>query len=71
MEGEVKTPFPSPTGSISRAISSGGNMLPLIRRFNNGIISNDSHSKTIIVVVKFSSALKCLSNGGHKIIYGL
>ena len=60
---EVKTPLPSPTGSLSRAI------LLLIRRFDESIIFNDSHSKTIIVIVQFSSALEYFSNGGHKNIF--
>ena len=52
------------TGSLSRAISSGG-----IRRFKDSIIFSDSHSKTIIVMFKFSSALESSSNGGNKNIF--
>ena len=58
---EVKTPFLSPTG---RTISLGKTVAAIIRRFND---STCNSTISIIIVVKFSAALECLSNGGHKI----
>ena len=59
---EVNSPLPLATGSLSRAKKSSGEESPLY-------CFNASHWKTIIVIVRFSSALECLSNGGNKNVF--